>query len=81
MYQFKNSRLCILLILGPFAAVSGYENVAFVNTKFNEDHYWPDVEFLMASLNIAADAGFFLNNNLFRFREDVSLGIESRRVD
>ena len=45
--------------------------MAFVNTEFNKDTDWPDIELLLGSLNLAQDGGFVYNNNLLRLKKEV----------
>ena len=64
----------LIFIVGPIGAPSGLEGVAFVNSDFNTDRDWPDIELVHSSLNIAQDAGFVYNNNIFRIKNEVSQG-------
>ncbi|CAG0902196.1 unnamed protein product [Darwinula stevensoni] len=49
---------------GPFSTASGYEGIAFVNTSYERDPDWPDIELFFGTLTIGTDGGIFYRRRL-----------------
>ncbi|CAG0891067.1 unnamed protein product [Darwinula stevensoni] len=49
---------------GPFTTASGFEGIAFVNTSYERDPDWPDIELFFGTLTIGTDEGLIYRRRL-----------------
>lgn len=50
--------------IGAFSLIGGMEVLAFVNTKYNEDKEWPDIELVLGASSLATDGGTILKEDI-----------------
>ncbi|XP_067133592.1 glucose dehydrogenase [FAD, quinone]-like [Centruroides vittatus] len=68
-YTYSTERITVLdynefLVngTGPLTSLGGIDTIGFVNSKYNDDPDWPDIEMLWFSLSAASDNGAVLRH-------------------